>query len=109
MPRDQQHPDHYTMSFGDHLEELRSRLWKSLLLPVPLAAVLYIFSNTLIELLLRPLFRALAEEVSSAYVLAFYPPEEKRRDGKMHTIRVEGPQGLTLRQSRTDYRAAEKQ
>ena len=56
-----------------------------------------------------PLFRALAEEVSSAYVLAFYPPEEKRRDGKLHTIRVEGPQGLTLRQSRTEYRAADKQ
>ena len=56
-----------------------------------------------------PLFRALAEEVSSAYVLAFYPPEEKRRDGKVHTIRVEGPRGLTLRQSRTDYRAADKQ
>ena len=47
-----------------------------------------------------PLFRALAEEVSSAYVIAFYPPEEKRRDGKIHTIRVEGPRGLTLRQSR---------
>ena len=56
-----------------------------------------------------PLFRALAEEVSSAYVLAFYPPEEKRRDGKIHTIRVEGPRGLTLRQSRTEYRAADKQ
>ena len=56
-----------------------------------------------------PLFRALAEEVSSAYVLAFYPPEEKRRDGKVHTIRVEGPQGLLLRQSRTEYRAADKQ
>jgi VWFA-related protein len=56
-----------------------------------------------------PLFRALAEEVSSAYVLAFYPPEEKRRDGKIHTLRVEGPQGLTLRQSRTEYRAADKQ
>lgn len=53
-----------------------------------------------------PLFRALAEEVSSAYVLAFYPPEEKRRDGKLHTIRVEGPPGLTLRQSRSEYRAA---
>ena len=52
-----------------------------------------------------PLFRALAEEVSSAYVLAFYPPEEKRRDGKLHTIRVEGPPGLTLRQSRSEYRA----
>jgi len=56
-----------------------------------------------------PLFRALAEEVSSAYVLAFYPPEEKRRDGKVHTIRVEGPRGLLLRQSRTEYRAADKQ
>lgn len=55
-----------------------------------------------------PLFRALAEEVSSAYVLAFYPPEEKRRDGKTHTIRVEGPRGLTLRQSRSEYRAASR-
>jgi Ca-activated chloride channel homolog len=55
-----------------------------------------------------PLFRALAEEVSSAYVLAFYPPEEKRRDGQIHTIRVEGPRGLTLRQSRSEYRAANK-
>ncbi len=53
-----------------------------------------------------PLFRALAEEVSSAYVLAFYPPDEKRRDGRLHTIRVEGPHGLTLRQSRSEYRAA---
>src|SRR5215216_6162777 len=55
-----------------------------------------------------PLFKALAEEVSSAYVLAFYPPEEKRRDGQVHTIRVEGPRGLTLRQSRSEYRAASK-
>lgn len=51
------------------------------------------------------LFRALAEEVSSAYVLAFYPPEEKRRDGKFHSIRVEGPAGLTLRQSRPGFQA----
>ena len=55
-----------------------------------------------------PLFRALAEEVGSAYVLAFYPPEEKRRDGQIHTLRVEGPRGLTLRQSRSEYRAASK-
>lgn len=55
-----------------------------------------------------PLFRALAEEVSSAYVLAFYPSEEKRRDGQVHTIRIEGPRGLTLRQSRTEYKAAAK-
>jgi Ca-activated chloride channel family protein len=50
-----------------------------------------------------PLFRALAEEVTSTYVLAFYPPEEKRRDGRLHTIRVEGPRGLSVRQNRTTY------
>jgi len=53
-----------------------------------------------------PLFRALAEEVSSAYVLAFYPADEKRQDGLNHTIKVEGPRGLTLRQSRQTYQAA---
>jgi len=51
------------------------------------------------------LFRALAEEVTSAYVLAFYPPEQKRRDGQFHNIRVEGPSGLTLRQSRPGFQA----
>ncbi len=53
-----------------------------------------------------PLFRALAEEVTSAYVLAFYPPEKNRQDGQFHTIRVEGPHGLTLRQSRPGYQSA---
>ncbi|MBC8030566.1 MAG: VWA domain-containing protein [Pyrinomonadaceae bacterium] len=51
------------------------------------------------------LFRALAEEVTAAYVLAFYPPEQKRRDGQFHTIKVEGPNGLTLRQSRPGFQA----
>jgi VWFA-related protein len=51
------------------------------------------------------LFRALAEEVTSAYVLAFYPPEQKRRDGQFHNIRIEGPSGLTLRQSRPGFQA----
>ena len=53
----------------------------------------------------EPLFRALAEEVTSAYVLAFYPPEGKRRDGQFHNIRVEGPDGLILRQSRPGFQA----
>lgn len=51
------------------------------------------------------LFRALAEEVTSAYVLAFYPPEDKRRDGQFHNIKVEGPGGITLRQSRPGFQA----
>jgi VWFA-related protein len=53
-----------------------------------------------------PLFRALAEDVTSAYVLAFYPPDEKRRDGQFHSIKVEGPGGLILRQSRPGYQAS---
>jgi Ca-activated chloride channel homolog len=55
-----------------------------------------------------PLFKALAEEVTSTYVLAFYPPEEKRRDGRVHTIRVEGPRGLSIRQNRTTYKSREQ-
>jgi VWFA-related protein len=52
-----------------------------------------------------PLFRSLAEEVTSAYVLAFYPEEAKRYDGKVHTIRIEGPKGLTLRHNKMEYKA----
>lgn len=54
------------------------------------------------------LFRALAEEVTAAYVLAFYPPELKRRDGQFHSIRIEGPSGLTMRQSRRGFQAEGK-
>jgi Ca-activated chloride channel family protein len=54
---------------------------------------------------LGPLFRAIAEEVASAYVVGFYPPIENRKDGKFHTIRIEGPAGVTLRQSRTGYQS----
>jgi Ca-activated chloride channel family protein len=54
------------------------------------------------------LFRALAEEVTAAYVLAFYPPEEKRRDGRSHTIRIEAPRGLAVRQSRKEYKSRDK-
>jgi Ca-activated chloride channel family protein len=55
----------------------------------------------------QQLFRALAEEVTSTYVLAFYPAEEKRRDGQFHEIKVQGPNGLTVRQSRPGYQAQE--
>lgn len=57
---------------------------------------------------LGPLFRAMAEEVASAYVVGFYPPLVNRKDGKFHTIRIEGPAGFTLRQSRTGYQSQTK-
>ncbi len=53
-------------------------------------------------------FRALAEDVVSSYVLAFYPPEEKRKDGRFHSIRVETARGLIVRQSRPGYTGGEK-
>jgi VWFA-related protein len=56
----------------------------------------------------EPLFKALAEEVTSTYVLAFYPPEEKRRDGRTHTISVEAPRGLSVRQDRTSYKSSDR-
>jgi hypothetical protein len=56
----------------------------------------------------EPLFRRLAAEVTSAYVLAFYPPEEKRRDGRFHTIKVSAPEGLTVRQSRPGYKSGDR-
>ncbi len=52
----------------------------------------------------EPLFQSLAEEVTSSYVLAFYPPEEKRRDGRFHPVRITANDpGLTVRQSRPGY------
>lgn len=55
-----------------------------------------------------PVFTALAAEVTSSYLLAFYPPEENRRDGRFHTIRVEAPRGLTVRQSRPGYKSGDR-
>lgn len=52
---------------------------------------------------LAPLMRALASEVTSSYVLAFYPTDEKRRDGQFHSIRIEAPPGLVTRQNRPGY------
>src|SRR5256884_5011800 len=57
---------------------------------------------------LEPLFRAIAEEVASAYVLGFYTPPGNSNDGKFHQIRIEGPAGLVLRQSRPGYQAGKQ-
>lgn len=52
----------------------------------------------------EPFFRSLAEVVASSYLLAFYPKEENRRDGRFHTVKIEvGRKDLTLKQSRNGY------
>lgn len=52
----------------------------------------------------EPLFKALAEEITASYAVAFYPEEETKRDGKFREIRIESPAGFTVKQNRTGYR-----
>lgn len=51
----------------------------------------------------EPLFKSLAEEITSSYVLAFYPSEENRTDGKFHKVEIEVPKGLRVKQNRAGY------
>jgi len=69
-----QSPEH-TMSFGDHLDELRKRLLLAILVPLPVAVLALPFTDTLIEILLLPLFRALAASGLPQTVQALGPPE----------------------------------
>ncbi len=52
----------------------------------------------------EPLFKSLAEEITSSYILGFYPDAEKRRDGKFHQIRIESRTGLQVKQNRGGYK-----
>lgn len=53
-----------------------------------------------------PVFKAIAEEIRSGYTLAYYPPENSRRDGRSHQIRVEVRKiGAIVRISRNVYQA----
>ena len=51
----------------------------------------------------EPLFKSLEEEITSSYVLAFYPKPETRSDGKFRQVRIETPNNLKIRQNRTGY------
>lgn len=51
----------------------------------------------------EPLFKSLAEEITASYVLAFYPEDEKRRDGKFYNVKIEAPAGFQVKQNRIGY------
>jgi Ca-activated chloride channel family protein len=56
-----------------------------------------------------PIFKAIAEEISAEYQLAFYPADAKRKDGKFHTLRVEVSRpGVKVRASRQGYQSPGK-
>ena len=53
-----------------------------------------------------PVFKSIAEEIKSSYTLAYYPPQQTRRDGRIHQIRIEvNRAGAIVRASRTSYKA----
>ncbi|MHC5008701.1 MAG: twin-arginine translocase subunit TatC [Planctomycetota bacterium] len=49
------HPENFSMSFGDHLEELRRRILLALVVPLPLALLLFFVSDPIIVRLYVPL------------------------------------------------------
>jgi VWFA-related protein len=51
----------------------------------------------------EPLFKNLAEEITSSYALAFYPSEEARLSGKFLEVKIEVPKGLVVKQNRNGY------
>ncbi len=60
MTRDDTHnPELYTMSFGDHLEELRRRVLLALIVPIPLMVILFPFTSTILQWITAPLIRVL--------------------------------------------------
>ena len=49
------------------------------------------------------LFKSLAEEITSSYIVAFYPKPNNRLDGKFHQVRIEVPKGFNIKQNRSGY------
>lgn len=55
MPNLPANPEDYRMAFGEHLEELRRRLIWALVVPVPLAFILFFLGDTILSWLMAPL------------------------------------------------------
>ena len=74
------------MSFGDHLQELRARVFKALVVPLPLAIVLFFFAPEIRDILIRPLFAAQRANGQPEQVQALSPAETISTDMKLAII-----------------------
>ncbi|MCH2140786.1 MAG: twin-arginine translocase subunit TatC [Phycisphaerales bacterium] len=68
-------PADYKMSLGDHLDELRKRVIASLILPLPLAVLLFFVADFLVATLLLPLQRVQLAWGFPPEVQVLSPPE----------------------------------
>lgn len=85
-PSDQPDTDLGTMSFGDHLQELRLRLFRALIVPLPLAIVFFFFAADFRAILMAPLFAALKANRQPIQVQALSPAETITTDLKLSIV-----------------------
>jgi Sec-independent protein secretion pathway component TatC len=74
------------MSFGDHLQELRSRVFRALVVPLPLAILLFFYAPDIRDILIRPLFAAQRANGQPEQVQALSPAETISTDMKLAII-----------------------
>lgn len=86
MPLDQPEQDHALMSFGDHLEELRRRLFLAALVPLPLAIGLFFVAPWIRAALTEPVLSALRSEGLPAQLQVMSPIESLAVDMKLSLI-----------------------
>lgn len=51
----------------------------------------------------EPLFKALADDVTNSYIIAFYPADGKKTDGRFHKVKIVSDKGLNIKQNREGY------
>lgn len=85
-PRDQPEADLGTMSFGDHLQELRVRVFKAVVVPLPLAIVFFLVAPHIRGILIAPLFAALRANGQTIQIQALSPAETIATDMKLAII-----------------------
>jgi len=70
------HPnEHGTMSIGDHLEELRTRIILCIIPPIPLAIIFFLVSDSIVRWFLVPLYSVLEKHGLPTQVQVLSPPE----------------------------------
>ena len=85
-PRDQPEHEGASMSFGEHLHELRGRVFKALIVPLPLSVGLFFVAPYIRDLLVAPLFDALRANGQTVQIQALSPAETITTDMKLAVI-----------------------
>ncbi len=75
-----------TMSFGDHLDELRKRVFLAIVVPIPLMFALFAFGGEIRAFLCEPLLRAMRANNIAAQLTVLSPTETMMMDLKISFI-----------------------